>query len=63
MGLCSSVVEPRGVNQEDRGLNPPAAFSKLRRCCSPHSLCHSEETLKDMSISGKVKDPTQEVNL
>ena len=63
-------VERQTVNRGDSGSIPPTAVSKLRQFRSPHiCLCLSEETLKAggpfylVSMSGKVNDPTQGVNV
>ena len=59
-----------GVNREDGGSIPPTAVSKLRQFRSPHICLYlSEETQKAsgpfylVSMPGKVKDPTQGVNV
>ena len=61
VGSGGRAVERRTVN---RGSIPPTTISKLRQLHQPHiCLCLSEETLKAMSMPGKVKDPTQGVNV
>ena len=64
------MVECWTVNRGDGRSIPPTAVLKLRQFRSPHIvLCLSEETLKaggpfyPVSRPGKVKDPTQGVNV
>ena len=70
MGSGVRAVDRRTVYQGVGGSIPPTAVSKLRQFHSPHMcLCLLEETLKAgghfylVSMPGKVKDPTQGVNV
>ena len=70
VGSSGHALERQTVNRGDGGSIPPAAILKLRQFHSPHiCLCLLEETLKAggpfylVSMSGKVKDPIQGVNV
>ena len=64
------VVECQTVNRRDCGSIRPTAILKRRQFHSPHiCLCLSEETLKAgglfylVSMTWRIKDPTQGVNV
>ena len=68
--LNGPLTHPQQTSLDYLNSIPPTAGSKLRQFRSPHTcLCHSVETLKTdgpfylVSMPGKVKDPTQGVNV
>ena len=70
VGSGDQAVEHRTVNRGDGGSIPPTAVLNLRQFRSPNICLYlSEETLKAggpfdlVSMPGKVKDPTQGVNV